>query len=75
MPYLSRAARLAPAAAIVLLPLLTAAPPVVHAQTASDFAPVTDAMLEDPAPGDWLTWRRTPNGWGFRHGCTTTCCE
>ena len=19
----------------------------------------------DPAPGDWLTWRRTPDGWGY----------
>ena len=26
--------------------------------------PVTDAMLRDPAPGDWLMWRRTYNGWG-----------
>ena len=22
-------------------------------------------MLEAPAPGDWLTWRRTPDGWGY----------
>ena len=28
-------------------------------------APVTDAMLQDPAPGDWLMWRRTLNGWGY----------
>ena len=27
--------------------------------------PVTDAMLQDPAPGDWLMWRRTLNGWGY----------
>ena len=26
---------------------------------------VTDAMLQDPAPGDWLMWRRTLNGWGY----------
>jgi alcohol dehydrogenase (cytochrome c) len=26
--------------------------------------PVTGAMLRDPAPGDWLMWRRTYNGWG-----------
>jgi alcohol dehydrogenase (cytochrome c) len=26
--------------------------------------PVTDAMLRDPAPGDWLMWRRTYEGWG-----------
>ena len=24
-----------------------------------DFTPVTDAMLQDPAPADWLNWRRT----------------
>ena len=30
-----------------------------------DFVPVTDAMIENPAPGDWLMWRRTPNGWGY----------
>ena len=30
-----------------------------------DFVPVTDAMLEQPAPGDWLMWRRTQNGWAY----------
>ena len=30
-----------------------------------DFVPVTDAMLQDPAPEDWLMWRRTLDGWGF----------
>ena len=35
------------------------------AQPADDFVPVTDAMLEDPAPGDWLMWRRTLDGWGY----------
>ena len=35
------------------------------AQPADDFMPVTDAMLEDPAPGDWLMWRRTLDGWGY----------
>ena len=25
---------------------------------------VTDAMLQDPAPRDWLMWRRTWNNWG-----------
>jgi len=35
-------------------------------QTAErEFVPVTDAMLKDPAPGDWLMWRRTLNGWGY----------
>ena len=27
--------------------------------------PVTDAVLEQPDPSDWLTWRRTPDGWGY----------
>ncbi|MGE3405006.1 MAG: pyrroloquinoline quinone-dependent dehydrogenase, partial [Vicinamibacterales bacterium] len=27
--------------------------------------PVTDDMLRNPAPGDWLTWRRTMDGQGF----------
>ncbi len=29
------------------------------------FVPVTDAMLQKPDPGDWLTWRRTLDGWGY----------
>jgi PQQ-dependent dehydrogenase (methanol/ethanol family) len=38
----------------------------VHAQTGERaFVPVTDAMLKNPAPGDWLMWRRTLNGWGY----------
>ena len=27
--------------------------------------PVTDAMLQDPDPADWLNWRRTLDGWGY----------
>ncbi len=27
--------------------------------------PVTEEMLRNPAPGDWLNWRRTQNGWGY----------
>jgi alcohol dehydrogenase (cytochrome c) len=30
-----------------------------------DFHPVTEAMLRNPAPGDWLNWRRTDNAWGY----------
>src|ERR1700746_3302909 len=26
---------------------------------------VTEAMLRNPAPGDWLNWRRTDNAWGY----------
>ncbi len=38
---------------------------IVSAQSSDTFVPVTDAMLRDPAPGDWLTWRRTADGWGY----------
>ena len=72
-PPLARSSALVPGAviavAVVVGPALLAAPAGAQDEdpTAADgFPPVTDAMLEDPAPGDWLTWRRTPNGWGFR---------
>jgi len=31
----------------------------------SDFVPVTDSMLQNPDPADWLMWRRTLDGWGY----------
>ena len=37
----------------------------LHAQSTTAFVPVTDAMLEAPAPEDWLMWRRTLDGWGY----------
>lgn len=30
-----------------------------------DFTPVTEEMLQDPPPGDWLSWRRTLDGQGY----------
>src|SRR5688500_3222711 len=27
--------------------------------------PVTDAILQNPDPADWLMWRRTLNTWGY----------
>jgi alcohol dehydrogenase (cytochrome c) len=30
-----------------------------------DFNSVTDAMLRNPSPGDWLNWRRTDSAWGY----------
>jgi len=29
------------------------------------FVPVTDAILQKPAPADWLMWRRTLDTWGY----------
>jgi alcohol dehydrogenase (cytochrome c) len=39
--------------------------PSTQAQSNSDFIPVTDAMLHDPDPADWLMWRRTLDSWGY----------
>ena len=39
--------------------ILALAPVSVHAQSATDFVPVTDAILKEPSPDDWLMWRRT----------------
>src|SRR5215470_9369060 len=30
-----------------------------------DFRPITEEMLRNPPPGDWLNWRRTDNAWGY----------
>ena len=35
------------------------------AQPVEEFVPVSDGMLEAPADEDWLTWRRTTDGWGY----------
>ena len=35
------------------------------AQPGSPFVPVTDEVLQDPDPADWLMWRRTLDGWGY----------
>ena len=50
---------------LVLAAAVLLAPASGAAQAQGDFTPVTDAMLQDPAPGDWLMWRRTLDGWGY----------
>ncbi|MEQ1758800.1 MAG: PQQ-binding-like beta-propeller repeat protein [Vicinamibacterales bacterium] len=35
------------------------------AAPSAPFVPVTDRMLQNPDPGDWLMWRRTLNTWGY----------
>ena len=59
----SRLARRALFSLAVVGGLWYAGPRSAHAQSA--FVPVTDATLQDPAPGDWPMWRRTLNGWGY----------
>jgi alcohol dehydrogenase (cytochrome c) len=50
------------AVTILSLPL---APATGLGQSADSFVSVTDAMLQDPPPGDWLMWRRTLDSWGY----------
>ncbi|MCY4662406.1 MAG: PQQ-binding-like beta-propeller repeat protein [Acidobacteria bacterium] len=61
--------RLAAYGSLVAVSVLLAVtrPVPAHAQPAEsdDFVPVTDAMLQAPAPEDWLMWRRTLDGWGY----------
>ena len=60
---------LAPTLALVTavaLPGLGAAPAMAQTAVQNEgYVPVTDAMLQDPSPDDWLMWRRTLNGWGY----------
>ena len=52
-------------AGALLLAAAALAPASAQAQTpAADFVPVTDAMLQDPAPEDWPMWRRTLDSTG-----------
>ena len=50
---------------LALVPVAALAAAAAQSDEDAGFVPVTDAMLEDPAPGDWLMWRRTQNGWGY----------
>jgi PQQ-dependent dehydrogenase (methanol/ethanol family) len=54
--------RMSVAVAIVAMALVA---PVRAQSTVEDFVPVTDAMLQNPDPSDWLMWRRTLNNWGY----------
>ena len=53
--------------AATVLVACAAAQPALLAQSPAEsaFVPVTDAMLQAPAPGDWPMWRRTLDGWGY----------
>jgi alcohol dehydrogenase (cytochrome c) len=48
-----------------LSPLVSQIPVVKLPDPLATITPVTDAMLANPPPGDWLTWRRTYDDHGF----------
>ncbi|MEY4641474.1 MAG: hypothetical protein RLZZ227_1468 [Pseudomonadota bacterium] len=60
----AQAARLSVVTVACLLSLAPVLVSTASAQPAA-FVPVSDAILQDPAPEDWLMWRRTLNGWGY----------
>ena len=49
----------------VLAAAFAASPAALAQDAPPEFVPVTDAMLQAPAPDDWLMWRRTLDGWGY----------
>jgi alcohol dehydrogenase (cytochrome c) len=48
-----------------LLAVLAVGSASEHAAQRLPFVPVTDAVLENPAPGDWLRWRRDHAASGY----------
>lgn len=62
---LTQAAPTAPARVQAAQAASPARPAVLTVSPAPALTPVSDAVLAKPAPGDWLNWRRTPDGWGY----------
>src|SRR5256714_5267595 len=50
---------------VVSISIIVALGSLWLAAQVKDFRSVTEAMLRNPAPGDWLNWRRTDNAWGY----------
>ena len=48
--------------AMFVLTVATGLPAQAQVET---FTPVTDAVLQNPDPADWLMWRRTLDSWGY----------
>ena len=63
------AAVLVAAGALVTIGAQSAAPVPsagpIRSAPAKPFVPVTDEMLWKPDPANWLSWRRTLDGWGY----------
>jgi alcohol dehydrogenase (cytochrome c) len=61
-PLLAAPLRAAP---LLAAPLLAGPLLLPFTALAGPSTPVTDAMLRDPAPADWLMFRRTYDDWGY----------
>src|SRR5690242_14220511 len=60
-PTRTRMARRSITLATALLAVLATG----YAAGQREIVPVTDAMLRNPDPADWLMWRRTLDSWGY----------
>ncbi len=49
----------------LILTLALSVPRHLTARQGRSYTPVTDQRLRDPAPDDWLMYRRTYDGWGY----------
>ncbi len=58
-------AHITPKLLVSLLTLSVLTTSVCTFAQSQGFVPVTDQILQNPAPGDWLMWRRTLNSWGY----------
>ena len=59
------AARLAVTVMATTILTLATLPATGQTPSPPEFVPVTDAILQNPADGDWLSWRRTLDSWGY----------
>ena len=50
---------------LIAVACLAGAAALVAQAPVRPFTPVTDAMLRNPDPGDWINWRRTLDAWGY----------
>ena len=61
MPFIASVAIATMAGGLVLFAQVRSPKPV----QVPNYRPVTEEMLRNPPPGDWLNWRRTDNVWGY----------
>jgi PQQ-dependent dehydrogenase (methanol/ethanol family) len=62
---MKQASRMARTASTLWLTIVLSGFPGGAQQSSPGFLPVTDQMLANPDPADWLMWRRTFNSWGY----------
>ncbi len=48
-----------------LSPIAPPPPPLKVANPLDNITPISDALIQNPPPGEWLTWRRTYDDQGF----------